>query len=242
MLHSINLQDKLLKYRNKSIKRTKVDLDSWIKEIFTDLDKARSITKNKLQERNKGLITNQFDIEKVDSNAIFHIDQIKKICVDYRLRFLDTSFFKGDFPEETISKIHELERLHNIKLEGYKIIAPSVLFRLKKADDPILFAPMGNDYYYLIHKWGNDLNPLRKLKSWFVKDLDNFIVTLLALCFLLTLATHTFFFREHSSISYFIVLFLFYFKGAVGLSLLWGVSSGKNFNTYIWNSKYDKVS
>ncbi|WP_299836516.1 hypothetical protein [uncultured Tenacibaculum sp.] len=240
MLHPVNLQEKLLKTRNKELKNFAIDF--WIKEIFADLDKAREATKSKLEVENDATNFNQFDIDHVDSNAIFHISQIKKICIDYRLRFLDTSFFKGDFPEEAITKIHELETLHDTSLESFKIIAPSVLFRLKKADDPILFAPMGNDYYYLIHKWGNDLHPLRKLKFWFVKDLDNFIFTLLALCFLFSIATHTFFFREHSSISYFIVLFMFYFKGAVGLSLLWGVSLGKNFNKYIWQSKYDKVS
>ncbi len=240
MLQPINLQEKLLTLRNKQLKSS--DIDIWLQDIFLNLEEARTVTKAKLKQENVAENTNQFHIDLVNRNAIFHIDQIQKLCIDYRLRFLDTSFFKGDYPEETITKIHELERIHDTHLEGFKIVAPSVLFRLKKADDPLLFAPMGNGYYYLIHKWGNDIHPLRKLKFWFVKDLDNFIFTLLALCFIFSLATHTFFFREHSSISYFIVLFLFYFKGAVGLSLLWGISLGKNFNKYIWNSKYDKVS
>jgi len=239
MFKAVNLQEKLIHLRNKELRKSNIDF--WIEGIFEELDKSREFTKSKLSSSNSNY-TNTFDINEIDGNAIFHISQIQKLCIDYRLRFLDTSFFKGEYPEEAISKIHQLERTHDTKLDGFKIIAPSVLFRLKKADDPMLFAPMGNDYYYLIHKWGNDLHPLRKLKFWFVKDLDNFIFTLLSICFLLSLATHTFFFREHSNISYFIVLFLFYFKGAVGLSLLWGVSLGKNFNKYIWQSQYDKIS
>ena len=35
----------------------------------------------------------------------------------------------------------------------------SKLFRLKNTDDPLLFVPLGNSYFYLVHKWGNDLHP-----------------------------------------------------------------------------------
>lgn len=239
MFKPVNLQDKLVSVRNREIKDA--DIESWIHDIFADLDKAREETKQKLSSPDH-INNNYFNIDEVDPNAIFHINQIKKLCIDYRLRFLDTSLFKGEYPEEAITKIHELERIHDTKLDGFKIVAPSVLFRLKKADDPVLFAPMGNDYYYLIHKWGNDLHPLRRLKFWCIKDVDNYIFTLVLASFILSLLSHTFFFREQSNFTYFIVLFMFYFKGAVGLSLLYGISLGKNFNKYIWQSKYDKVS
>ena len=43
-------------------------------------------------------------------------------------------------------------------------MAPSALFRLEKTDDPLLFVPLGNNYYYLVHKWGNDLHPFSQTK------------------------------------------------------------------------------
>ena len=105
---------------------------------------------------------NKFTFDLLDTDKIYHIDQIKEICIDYRLRFLDSKFFKGEIPQEGISRIKALEKAHNIEIKGFKIIAPSKLFRLEDKDDPLLFAPIGNQYFYLIHRWGNDLHPLRK--------------------------------------------------------------------------------
>lgn len=237
MLQPVNLQEKLLKVRNKQLKKTGVL--SWVETIFNDLDNRREATLEQLQSSENNTI-NQFDIDEVDANAIFHISQIKKICIDYRLRFLDTKYFKGDYPEEVISKIHQLERDHNTTLDGFKIAAPSVLFKLKKADDPLLFAPMGNGYYYLIHKWGNDLHPLRKLKYWAAKNAENFAVSLFLISILLTAVSYYLFTREESFINFF-VIFLFFLKGAIGFGLFFGISSGKNFSEYAWQSKYDKI-
>ena len=94
-------------------------------------------------------------------DKVFHIDSIEKLCIKYRLRFLDTHLFKGDYPNELYSIIPELEATHETKLENFKIMAPSKLFRLKTKEDPLLFVPIGNGYYYLIHKWGNDLKTYR---------------------------------------------------------------------------------
>ena len=56
-------------------------------------------------------------------------------------------------------------------------MAPSVLFRLEKKDDPLLFVPLGNEYYYLIHKWGNDLHPFRKALMWPFKNIWNLLLS-----------------------------------------------------------------
>ena len=96
---------------------------------------------------------NQFDFDQLETNRIFHRDAIKKICIDYRLRFLNLSYFKSDVPVEAIERIKALEKSHKTEVKHMKIVAPSKLFRLKNADDPLLFVPIGNDYYYLIHKW-----------------------------------------------------------------------------------------
>ena len=35
-----------------------------------------------------------FDVNKLDTDKIYHIDNIKSLCIDYRLRFLDLKYFK----------------------------------------------------------------------------------------------------------------------------------------------------
>lgn len=184
---------------------------------------------------------NKFDFDKLESKKIVHLNAIKKTCISYRLRFLDIHYFKGDIPIEAIDKIKELELDHGIKINSFKIMAPSVMFRLKKTDDPLMFVPIGNNYYYLIHKWGNDLNPFRRIRMWPFHSLKNLLFSLLAVSFLITLMTPLQIFTKSPDSSSFWLLFLFMFKAIVAIVLFLGVALGKNFNPKIWNSKYNKV-
>lgn len=184
---------------------------------------------------------NKFDFDKLESKKIVHLNAIKKICISFRLRFLDIHYFKGDIPIEAIDKIKELELDHGIIINSFKIMAPSVMFRLKKTDDPLMFVPIGNNYYYLIHKWGNDLNPFRRIRMWPFHSLKNLLFSLLAVSFLITLITPLQIFTKSPDSSSFWLLFLFMFKAIVAIVLFLGVALGKNFNPKIWNSKYNKI-
>ena len=75
---------------------------------------------------------NNFDLNKLSKSRIYHIDHIKKVSIDYRLRFLDIKYFKNKLPIEALKQIKKLEREHKTKLSEFKIMAPSVLFRLEK--------------------------------------------------------------------------------------------------------------
>ena len=46
----------------------------------------------------------------METKNIFHKDTIKKICVRYRLRFLDSNLFKGDYPNNITNIISDLEK------------------------------------------------------------------------------------------------------------------------------------
>ena len=115
---------------------------------------------------------NSFDFDQLESHRIYHLDQIREVCIDYRLRFLDIKYFKNDLPESAHQAINKIETDHGTVLANFKVMAPSVLFRLERKDDPLLFVPIGNNYYYLVHKWGNDLHPLRKLLMWPFKNIS----------------------------------------------------------------------
>ena len=183
---------------------------------------------------------NSFDFEKLDSNKIYSINTIKSVCIDYRLRFLDIKYFKNKLPNEVFQKIKSLEKTHNTNIGDFKIMAPSALFRLEKTDDPLLFVPLGNNYYYLVHKWGNDLHPFRKLIMWPFKNIWNLLFTILLLSFLVTEITPlTLFTKTPNTSSYWMLLF-FMFKAIASVVLYFGFALGKNFNPAIWNNKYNK--
>ncbi len=188
----------------------------------------------------KNLNVNDFDFDLLETDNIFHIDQIKKVCIDYRLRFLDIKYFKGDVPKTAYDKIDALEKEHQTTLDHFKIMAPSILFRLKKSDDPLLFVPLGNDYFYLIHKWGDDLSSLRKAWAWPFKNIWNLLVAVLLVSLFATWLTPYKIFTKTETSSTFWMLYFFMFKAIASIVLFYGFALGKNFNPAIWNNKYNK--
>ncbi len=237
MLPRTNLKEKLLKEKSKNFSDEQI-LKS-VESIFQNVDQNNEQILQKLNADQDEITHNNFNTDFLEAEHIFHIDQIEKICVNYRLRFLDSKLFKGKLPYEAISKIKDLERKHDTSLKGFKIMAPSKLFKLENADDPLLFAPIGNDYYYLIHKWGNDLSPFRRLMMWPFKTFENFIFTILVTALLCTsLVPNGFFMDEDNIGTEFFLLFIFMIKWIGGIALYYGFAKGKNFNTSIWRSKY----
>ena len=185
--------------------------------------------------------TNVFDIDTLDFSRVYHLETIKKVCIDYRLRFLDLKYFKGALPESAYDQIDAIEKQHKTNLSEFKIMAPSILFRLVRTDDPLLFVPMGNDHYYLVHKWGNDLSPFRKAMVWPFKSVWTLLLTLLAISYALTLITPMGLFTKTPDASTFWMLYFFMFKALASIVLFVGFALGKNFNPAIWNNKYNKT-
>lgn len=210
--------------------------------IEEQLRQIRSKDLNKLFSKNdlSQNELNQFNIDDLERDRIFHIEDIKKICIDYRLRFLDSSYFKNKIPQAAFDEINRLNSLHNTRLGNYKIMAPSKLFKLKDYDDPLLFAPIGNGYYYLIHKWGKDLHPFRKLLMWPFKSISNLFVLILLLSWVATLLTPMQLFSKSNDWSVYWMIYFFMFKAIASVVIFYGFALGKNFNPAIWNSKYNK--
>ncbi|MUP46351.1 hypothetical protein E0K83_11410 [Gramella sp. BOM4] len=231
----LDLEQQLLKIRNKTT--TQEALLEEVQRIFQKTDQRDEEILDNIQNGTP-INFNDFDPDLLERDRIFHIDQIYSICVDYRLRFLDSKFFKAEIPYEALIKIKEEEKLHGTQLKGFKIVAPATLFKLENADDPLLFAPIGNDYYYLLHKWGKDLHPLRKLMMWPFKTLENFILLLLLVSFVTALLVPEGLFTKNQSTTEFFMIFFFIFKWFAGLAIFYGFKMGKNFSTDIWNSKF----
>lgn len=190
------------------------------------------------QTKKTDIVYNQFDFDQLESNRIFHRETIKKICIDYRLRFLDLSYFKADVPFEAIDKIKALEKKHKTDVRHMKIVAPSKLFKLQNADDPLLFVPIGNDYYYLIHKWGNHLHPLRRLMMWPFKNIITSLLSIVLLSLFLTTMMPLSLFSAQPNWSDFLLIFLFMFKSIAAVVIYYAFASGKNFSRAIWDSSY----
>lgn len=233
-MNTINLEKELLTVRNKE-KNLDFILEE-IAEILVENTKSREQIEEKLKS-NSSSKENDFNFDLLETDKIFHINHIKKICIDYRLRFLDSKLFKNKIPEEAISKIHALEKAHQTELQGFKIIAPSKAFHLENYDDPILFVPIGNDYYYLIHKWGTEFTPFRKTLVRPFKDMGSFVTFSLIISLFLTWILPTSRWSNTIPMAS-IIVFLFVFKSIIAVTAYYFFMLGKNFNSEIWQRKY----
>jgi hypothetical protein len=231
---AVNLKDKLISARRKS--GNEANLLRAVSMLLAEHETRRNDIRAALAKGNSN-DSNAFIFDLLETNKIFHIDHIKKVCIDYRLRFLDSPMFKNEIPEEAVSQIHELERKHDAKLGGFKIVAPTKAFYLLNYNDPMLFAPLGNDYYYLVHQWGNDMPASRK---WLVLPFKN-IGTFTLMCFIISILVTMLFplnkLGEHIRMAT-IIVFLFAFKSVFAVLMYGFFMGGRKFSAQMWNSKY----
>lgn len=235
MLRNTNIERELFKLKTRGQEEQKVLLE--VQKILETHKHPENRIKETL-EKPSNQNQNDFVFDKLDTSKIYHIDQIKDICIDYRLRFLDARLFKGKIPNSAIDKVKQLEEVHETELRGFRIMAPSKLFKLEDKDDPLLFAPIGNEYFYLIHKWGNDLHPLRKILVWPFKGIVNLTLVTLLVSYFATLLVPDGLFTKKSSSAEFWIIYFFMFKCIASVVIFYGFALGKNFNPAIWNSKY----
>jgi hypothetical protein len=181
---------------------------------------------------------NAFSVDLIESDRVYHISQIKEICIDFRLRFLDATLYKGTFPAEAVDEIKRIEATHQMELSNLKMVAPAKLFKLENADDPLLFAPMGNGYFYLIHQWGDDLHPMRKWLMWPFKNVINMCFATLLVSLIVSFFVPLNLFTPNPTTADFLLIFFFMFKSMAAIVIYYTFARGKNVSKAIWNSKY----
>ena len=230
-----NIADKLIATRKKSVGPEHI-LDE-VYNILESVSENQDRIRENITKGSSGVI-NHFDFDNMEVDRIIRLEDIREICIDYRLRFLDSRYFKGEIPQEALSEIQRLEKLHRIEIKGFKIMAPSKLFKLKDKDDPLLLAPIGNNYYYLVHKWGNDLHPFRKAMMWPFKSIINLILLVVLISYGLSELVPAGLFSKSNASGEFWILFFFMFKMVAAIVIFYGFALGKNFSPAIWKSKY----
>lgn len=168
----INLEEKLIEQKAKSNQ----DLDKILLHFQDIIDNAEDEDLQLLST--VGFDTNMYqdlikrrnlNTQNLKSDRIFHKDEIKEICLNYDLRFLKTKHYKGALDAQIPIKIRQLESdLGEKAINSFFIVAPKSSFKLEeKPKDPLLFYQLNNEYYFLVHKWGNDLSAFNRIKGFF---------------------------------------------------------------------------
>ena len=186
MFSKINLKDELKKFQSKENSDI---LDLVNNQLLNDELMENNIKKN----LNSCSTTNEnIDLVTYNENDVYDLKSIKSIAVKYRLRFLPTKYFKNEIPQEAIFKTKSLEKKNNTSIKNFHILAPATSFDLEDVNkDPLLFAPLKNGKYLLIHQWGTDLAWYKKLSALPFRSLESILISIGFVALFLSLITPT---------------------------------------------------
>ncbi len=238
MFDNVNLENELRKRRNAETNSQALSFLEDVKSFFKadwerDLRISRSIECGPQTH-------NLLDSDQLDEDRIFEIAEIKSICLDFKLRFLPSKLFKGKIPAKAIANAKEAENLSGQKIEAFMMVAPASRFQLEDANkDPLLFAPLSDGRFFLIHKWGTDLEWHRRILAWPFKNMANLIATIFSLALVLGLSAPSGLLSETGHYFSFgrlaFTIWNMLFLGAF-TSFFWFALNQK-FSSAAWNSK-----
>jgi hypothetical protein len=235
MFSRINLLDSLKKERTNE----EVLFEEVVDLLENSALKEEDILKRLKDSGNE--ILSISDLDEKEKNDVFTLPEIKKVCVKYRLRFLDSKHFTAEFPYEAILKIKAFEQKYKVKIDNFKIIAPDEVFKLQDINkDPLLFAQLANNKYLLIHQWGKDLAWYRAIKYYPVRSIYAYFnaVWLLAIAIALAIPFDWMKISPEYEIGMRLWLSLHSFIALFFFILFLGSTGRKTFSEDNWNSKY----
>jgi hypothetical protein len=250
MFRKINLKEELLKERART-REVQQQLVQEVKGLLKDaLESDAELVARLRKGKLKGVVAEPLKVE--GSATVFTLEQIRNVCVDYRLRFLDSKQYKGAYPYEALLKIRQFESEHGVRVQQFNLMAPAKMFRLLDPDkDPLLFANLGNGRYALIHQWGNDLAWYRKALVWPVKSLPNLLATIftIAILFAIFVPVHipadpSIYAPDRKPVSpsymYFVrsILFLLAFLGLGSFAMRQYIRDNRNLSDADWDNKF----
>lgn len=211
------------------------------KSILEDNVSREHSIAQRITEGTLGTSSESFDHSRLDKARIFDTEAIERLCTKFRLRFLDSTLFKGEIPSEAIHQIRHIESNIGIKFSTFKVVAPSERFRLKDSTkDPILLAELPNGRHYFIYQWGDDMKWYQSILKYPMRHFGTLTMSALALGALITVLMPTQF--EQGQAEFFYRFFLFSMSSALILTLvlITGIMYSKDFSENIWNSKFLK--
>ena len=171
MFGTIDIKEELKRVQTK--KENSI-IDVFNNQIDADLNQETKILNNL---NNCNYKTQYAELHHFDSEELYEFDNIKYIAVKYRLRFLPTKYFKNEIPKEAIFKIKALEKSNNTTIKQFYILSPSQNFDLEDVNkDPLLFIPLTNGKFLLVHKWGTDLKWYKKLTALPLRSIETILI------------------------------------------------------------------
>jgi hypothetical protein len=232
----LNIEQELIRERIRQQRFVNVAHDI-LEESIREEEQIRQRLHSTQAEKELHIIFNAEDRER-----IFSLKDIRRTCIRYRLRFLDSLYFKAEFPYAAIAEIKNFERKYGVQVKHFKLMAPDHAFNLENVNkDPLLFAQLTDNSFYLVHKWGKDLAWYKKYLYLPLQNPIIFFTTLFLICALISVSIPVQWMNVLSFVSevylriwFSIHLFILF----TGFAVWAGLAFDKNFSNNNWDSKY----
>jgi len=239
MFTSVNIQDELLKIRQKHAHAQY----SLMQQANDSIKKGIAVDEFLLKRIQNAPRPGKWTIntEKLDRNKVFSEDDIKSICVQYRLRFLDSKYFNpAEIPQEALIGVDNLERELGNKVSDLKIVATAKQFTREDKDiSPIMFARLDDKNFYLVHKWGKEFKGYKKMIVYPLRSILTLLISLVIVVLPLMFIIPAIIFRIPEQVQYYQMLYLAAFTiGVVFILVFGGFTFYKKFSRVCWNKPY----
>ena len=180
-------------------------------------------------------------IKKLDETRKYNLESIEKICIRFRLRFLESDLFKGDIPSEAIREVKRIESSIGTTFSTFKIIAPQERFNLKDSTkDLILMAELPNGQFYYIFQWGDDMKWYEEILKYPFRHIGALAATSSAIGLLVAILVPSQFEVVHSEFFFRFFMFSMTTCLIMTLSVITAIMYSKDFSENVWNSKFIK--
>lgn len=241
MFGDVNLIHELTRLRKTKYQEENLVVSEAKKILHRDLFTRKKILEN-LQHYSKSFYT--LDEEDLDMRFVFSVEEIKRIAVLYRLKFLDSRFFKPDLPYEAHIKLEELNIRFRKEIRDYKILSHYENFSDAAANyQAVLLVETNYGNYYLLHLWGKTLKQARKLKCFPLRNFETLISTVIIATLvlavsiptdLITLDRNAGYWSGYRAAAFFHLLIF-----NSGVTVYFTFAFSKNFSSTVWNRYKD---
>jgi hypothetical protein len=240
MFSGFDIKEELLKLRS-NVPITPED------EVIQEVNKilAQSIYKEQNILHNLKSYQKTFEVldeEGLKEKYLYTTEELKQLCINLRLKFLDSQNYPFDVPYEAISKINQLNKQQGKNIHGFKIMSTAQAF--KKPSNSVnfaLFAPTLLGNYYLIHSWGHRFKWYQKILAFPLRSFETLAVCLIMWTAIVTLCLPTFLITLDRTATYwsgyragtFFHLLIFF----SGISAYILVGFNKRFSGSVWQEE-----
>jgi len=177
----------------------------------------------------------------LDKNKVFSDDDIKNICIQYRLRFLDGQQFKMKvLPENSSIVIKDIEKKLGRETGKIKVVAPVSFFKAPKLNnEPIIFVQLDEHNYYLVHTWNKGLSWTKKILAFPMRSIWSLLICLAIIGLPIVFIVPSVLFSKPEEVQYYQSFYMAaFFITAVFVTVFGGFSFYKSFSRACWNRYY----